>query len=122
MCNPTTPNGNQADPDMIEKRISMNSCNEIEFARSLPSIYGRADTSLSLLLTQIHPIRNLAATENTTLLGSTPHLTIKFPPTLVKFFSTSYVNISHPTIGYTKSVTKIISNLAIAAHPTWETS
>ena len=93
---------------MIEKRISTDSSYKFEFAISLPIYkrYGRAVTSLSLLLTQIHPIQNLATTKNATLFGSTSHLTIKFPPTLVKLFSTSYVNISLPTISYTKSVTK----------------
>ena len=84
---------------MIEKRISTNFCNEIEFARSLP-IYKqalrRADTRLSLLLTQIRSTQNLAATENATLFGSTSHSTIKFPPTSVKLFSTFYVNLFPP--------------------------
>ena len=52
-------------PAMIEKRISTNSCNEIEFARSLP-IYKHAlrksGYKTELTLTQIRPIRNLAPT------------------------------------------------------------
>ena len=96
--------------------------NLLEVYPYITKLYERADARLSLLLTQIRFIQNLAVTENGSLFGSTSHLTIKFPPTSVKRFSNSYKNISHPAIGYTKSATKIISNLVIAAQPTWETS
>ena len=109
---------------MIEERIFTISCNETEFSISLP-IYNQAFWKSRYkidFLTHISLTRNLAATVNETLLGSNPHLTIKFSPTLIKRFSTTCKNISHPSIRYTTAARKIIPNLAIVGHLTRETS
>ena len=124
MYNPTTPPMTiKHIPAMIEKRISTNSCKEVEFARSSP-IYNQA-LCKSGYKTELTFNPNPSDTKSSrhrkrNIIWFNPYLTIKLPPTLVKLFSTFYVNISSPTIGYTKSATKKISNLAIAAHLTWE--
>ena len=60
---------------IIKKRISSTLVTKLNLLEVYPFIikaYGKVDTKLSLLLTQILPIRSLATTENETLFGSTP--------------------------------------------------
>ena len=66
----------------------------LEVYQTTTKHYGRADARLSLLLNQIHLIRNLAATENKTIFGSTPPLNNKVSANIGKaFFSFSYASI-----------------------------
>ena len=94
MCNPITPQLSLSKSLLwLKKKFPWTHVTRLNLLDVYPYItkfYKRVDTRLSLLLTHIRHIWNLAATKNGALFGSIPRLTIKFPPTSIKLFFTSY--------------------------------
>ena len=111
-------------PAMIEKRISANSFNEIEFARSLP-LYNQVlrkngykteltfNPNSSFMKPSQHRKYNIIWFNSPFNYQVSTNIGKAFFHLLRKHFPSK--------IGYTKSVTKVISNLAIAVHLAWKT-